>query len=144
MTLFSLLLMESIMKVTTLLSRPALATLLLCASVTAFAAGGGGPRGSDHNSWSPTASSIGRVSANTGPGISLEANTAPVIDDGAAHGKTREQVRAELLQAEEAGLAPVHKNDYPPSAETVARNRARFQQIEQAWNPGRQLTASDQ
>ena len=28
---------------------------------------------------------------------------------------------------------PIQKSDYPPSAETIARNRMHFQQIEQAW-----------
>nr|WP_279609284.1 DUF4148 domain-containing protein [Burkholderia diffusa] len=60
------------------------------------------------------------------------------------YGKTRDQVRAELLQAERAGFAPVNKNDYPPSATTIARNRARFQQIEQAWHGSAQVTASGQ
>lgn len=133
------------MKVTTLLNRPVLATLLLSASVTVFAAGGGGgPRGSGPSPWSPTASSIGRMPANAGPTVPLRADTAPVATGGAVQGKTRAQVRAELLQAEEAGLTPVHKNDYPPSAETVARNRVRFQEIEQAWMAGGHLTASDQ
>ncbi|RKF35914.1 hypothetical protein BCY88_08805 [Paraburkholderia fungorum] len=66
------------------------------------------------------------------------------VTGSAGYGKTRAQVRAELLQAQRAGLAPVHKNDYPPSAETIARNRTRFQQIEQAWHAGDQVTASEQ
>lgn len=133
------------MKVTTLLNRPVLATLLLSVSVTVFAAGGGGnARGSGPNPYSPSSSGIGRMSATTGPAVPLQADTAPVAGDGAVHGKTRAQVRAELLQAEEAGLAPMHKNDYPPSAGTIARNRARFQQIEQAWKAGGQLNASNQ
>ncbi|MFM0388404.1 DUF4148 domain-containing protein [Paraburkholderia dipogonis] len=132
------------MKVTTLLNRPVLATLLLSVSVTAFAAGGGGgPRGSGPNPYSPTAPGIVHMSAHTGPAVPLEADTATVATAGAVQDKTRAQVRAELLHAEEAGLAPVHKNDYPPSAETVARNRARFQQIEQAWKTDGQITASD-
>lgn len=144
MTLFSLLLMESIMKVTTLLNRPVLATLLLSASVTVFAGGGGGARGSDPTPYSSTASRVEHVSANTERAVPLAADTAPVADGQVTHGKTRAQVRAELLQAEEAGLVPVRRNDYPPSAETVAHNRVRFQQIEQAWKAGGQLTASDQ
>lgn len=132
------------MKVTTLLNRPVLAALLLSVSVTVFAAGGGGgPRGSGPNPYSPAAPGTVHMSANTVPAGPLEADTATVAGAGAIQGKTRAQVRAELLHAEEAGLAPVHKNDYPPSAETVARNRARFQQIEQAWKPDGQTTASD-
>ncbi|MGH8783009.1 DUF4148 domain-containing protein [Paraburkholderia sp.] len=36
---------------------------------------------------------------------------------------TRAEVRAQLVQAEAQGLLPVRKNDYPPSATTIARNR---------------------
>jgi hypothetical protein len=70
-------------------------------------------------------------------------NTLSINAAATAPGKTREQVRAELLQAEEAGLVPVHKNDYPPSAETVARNQVRFQQIEQAWQPDGAMTTAE-
>ena len=37
-------------------------------------------------------------------------------------GKTRAEVRAELVQAQREGLVPVPKNDYPPSADTISRN----------------------
>jgi hypothetical protein len=48
--------------------------------------------------------------------------------------KTRAQVQAELLQAEEAGAIPVRSPDYPPSARTIERNRVRFAIIERAWH----------
>ncbi|WP_225031632.1 DUF4148 domain-containing protein [Paraburkholderia sp. XV] len=38
-------------------------------------------------------------------------------------GLTRAQVHAQLLDAEADGLLPVPKNDYPPSAQTIARNK---------------------
>ncbi|MFP3605911.1 DUF4148 domain-containing protein [Paraburkholderia sp. SIMBA_053] len=38
-------------------------------------------------------------------------------------GFTREQVNQELIQAQAQGLLPTH-NDYPPSARTIARNKA--------------------
>jgi hypothetical protein len=38
-------------------------------------------------------------------------------------GLTRAEVRAQLIQAEADGLVPAPKNDYPPSAQTIARNR---------------------
>jgi hypothetical protein len=38
-------------------------------------------------------------------------------------GLTRTEVRAQLIKAEADGLVPTHKNDYPPSAQTIARNR---------------------
>ena len=130
------------MKVTTLLNRSAIVTLLLSASLTAFA-GGGGPRGPAYPYASGT-SNVERVSANTAPTVSFQADANAVAGGNAATGKTRAQVRAELLQAEEAGLVPANKIDYPPSAQTIARNRARFQQVEHAWKSDGQLNASAQ
>ncbi|KLU20533.1 hypothetical protein EOS_41085 [Caballeronia mineralivorans PML1(12)] len=66
------------------------------------------------------------------------------VDGSAGFTKTRAQVRAELLEAERAGTVPIHRNDYPPSAETIAHNRARFQQVERGWRTGDQTTASAQ
>lgn len=37
-------------------------------------------------------------------------------------GLTRAEVRAQLVQAQAEGLVPAPKNDYPPSAATIARN----------------------
>ena len=37
-------------------------------------------------------------------------------------GKTRAQVRAELVQAQRDGVVPAPKHDYPPSAEEIQRN----------------------
>ncbi|RFU45439.1 DUF4148 domain-containing protein [Paraburkholderia sp. DHOC27] len=42
-------------------------------------------------------------------------------------GKTRAEVRAELIQAEQQGLLPGSKNDYPPSPREIAQNRAVYQ-----------------
>jgi Domain of unknown function (DUF4148) len=133
--------MDLIMKVTTLLNRPVIATLLISASLTAFASGGGGPRGAGPYPSSGTLS-VQLASANAAPLAAADA--APVSVANTSTGKTRAQVRSELLQAEEAGLLPTPRNDYPPSAETIARNRARFQQIEHVWKQDGQLTASDQ
>lgn len=38
-------------------------------------------------------------------------------------GLTRAEVRAQLVEAEQQGLLPTNNIDYPPSAETIARNR---------------------
>lgn len=142
------------MKHITLIKQSVFATLLLSAAVTAFA-GGGGPNGS----WRDRYAHANPVSSSQAAAPASVAANAPNADaagwittgqDTSAggrrtdYGKTREQVRAELLQAEQAGFAPVNKNDYPPSAQTVARNRARFQQIEQAWHGNAQVTASGQ
>ncbi|EUC21579.1 DUF4148 domain-containing protein [Paraburkholderia hospita] len=40
-----------------------------------------------------------------------------------SQGKTREQVREELVQAWRDGLLPYKRYEYPPSAETIARNK---------------------
>ena len=93
------------MKLTTLLNRSAIATLLLSASLTAFAGGGGGPRGGAYP-YSPGASNIERVSANTAPTVVFQADATAIVGGNTATGKTRAQVRAELLQAEVAGLVP--------------------------------------
>ncbi|HWT38464.1 MAG TPA: DUF4148 domain-containing protein [Paraburkholderia sp.] len=37
-------------------------------------------------------------------------------------GKTRAEVRAELVQAQREGFVPAPKHDYPPSAEEVQHN----------------------
>ncbi|WDD91647.1 DUF4148 domain-containing protein [Burkholderia sp. FERM BP-3421] len=39
------------------------------------------------------------------------------------YGKSREEVRAELIRAQHEGQVPARKTEYPPSADTVARNR---------------------
>jgi Domain of unknown function (DUF4148) len=127
------------MKAISLLNRTVLATLLVSASVAAFA-GGGGPRSSGPYLYSGT-----RAMAATAAHADASASAANTLstDTSTAPGKTREQVRAELLQAEEAGLIPVHQSDYPPSAATVTNNRVRFQQIEQAWQANSTITAAE-
>jgi hypothetical protein len=40
-----------------------------------------------------------------------------------SQGKTREQVREELVQARRDGLVPSRRHDYPPSAATIKRNK---------------------
>ena len=133
--------MEFIMKLTTLLNRSAIATLLLSASLTAFAGGGRGPRGSAFP-YASGAPNIERVSANSATTVAFQADATAIDGGNATTGKTRAQARAELLQAQEAGLVPVPKNDYPISAEAIARNRARFQQGEHTWRAAGQPTAS--
>lgn len=117
-----------------------LAIVLLSAAVTAFAGGGGpiGPRDVPHAQVNTRA--VPQAAA-AGSSLAQAPSAAVNIQDS---GKTRAQVRAELLQAQRAGMVPMQKNDYPPSATTIARNRARFEQIEQAWRSSGQMTASDQ
>lgn len=142
------------MKRITLFKQSVFTTMLLSVTVTAFAAGGqsNGP-GRNPNPYAVSATGAASRSQETAlaSNVNPRAMVPRTAADGTAnvtgsagYGKTRAQVRAELLEAQRAGLAPVHKNDYPPSAETIARNRVRFQQIEQAWHTGDQVTASEQ
>jgi hypothetical protein len=38
-------------------------------------------------------------------------------------GKTRAEVRQELVQAQHEGTVPASKNNYPPNADTITRNK---------------------
>lgn len=58
---------------------------------------------------------------------------AIVVSDGAlaqvasnAPGKTRAEVRAEIEEARREGWLPYKRHDYPPSRETIRRNRERY------------------
>jgi hypothetical protein len=145
---------ETHMKRITSLKQVAFATLLLSATVTAFAASGGANGlGRNPNLYAPslkssTSHSQQTVLANSAGSESVVLTTGTngpsTTDRIKAYGKTRAEVRAELLEAQRAGTVPVHKNDYPPSVETVARNQARFQQIEQAWRAGGPVVANNQ
>ncbi len=131
----------------TLMKQSLFATLLLSVAAAAFAGGGGGAAGSGRNQYprpisasspQPVAqSAVSAAAANTGSSPA-SSDWAPAAEGSAGVGKTRAQVRAELLQAEEAGLIPTLNAEYPPGADTIARNRAHFRQTEQAWRGGSQ------
>jgi hypothetical protein len=78
------------------------------------------------------------VSSGGADAPSAEAEAAgedgrPAVGIGPELGKTRAQVRAELLQAGEQGMLPPRWVDYPPSAATRERNRENFLRLEQVW-----------
>ncbi|MBF5008659.1 DUF4148 domain-containing protein [Burkholderia pseudomultivorans] len=123
------------MKHLILIKHSVFATLFLSAAVSAFAGGGGGSIGSGRNQY---------PHMNPESGSQSTAPTSVSADTPNPDGMTRAQVRAELLRAERAGFVSPSKNDYPPSATTIARNQARFQQVEQAWRGSEQTTASGQ
>ena len=102
------------MKLTTLLNRSAIATALLSASLTAFAGGGGGPRGPAYP-YSSGAPNVERHSANTASSAAVLANDTAVAGGDAASGKSRSLVQAELLKAREAGWLPTSNAYYPPA-----------------------------
>ncbi|HEY1999758.1 DUF4148 domain-containing protein [Paraburkholderia sp.] len=56
-----------------------------------------------------------------------QASFAQSADTTANTGKTRAEVRADLVQAEAQGVIPGHKTDYPPSPQQIAQNRATYQ-----------------
>lgn len=51
------------------------------------------------------------------------ADGARLVPAAFAQGKTRDEVRQELIRAQHEGVVPAGKNDYPPSAALVARNK---------------------
>ncbi len=58
-------------------------------------------------------------------------------------GLTREQVRAELVNAERAGVIPTSDTQYPPSADQVAQNKAMYQvQFGKSHEPQRWVAGS--
>ncbi|WP_175823256.1 DUF4148 domain-containing protein [Burkholderia sp. BCC0419] len=69
---------------------------------------------------------------------------AQAASSGPVSGKTRAQVQAEILQAGEAGMLPSRGFDYPPNADTISRNRARYLRLEQAWKDDGVLPGASQ
>jgi hypothetical protein len=63
------------------------------------------------------------------PQTTLSSSAAPVVKP-ARQGKTRAEVRQELLQAYKDGLIPTTEADYPPSRRTIERNKALFAESE--------------
>ncbi|WP_350357428.1 DUF4148 domain-containing protein [Paraburkholderia fungorum] len=63
------------------------------------------------------------VAASVGADPVATQSAGNVSAPAAPRGKTREEVRDELAQAYQDGLLPFRKNDYPPSAATIRRNK---------------------
>ncbi|QBR03943.1 DUF4148 domain-containing protein [Paraburkholderia pallida] len=115
-----------------ILNRAALAVVLTSIAVSAHASGGGvcPPEQSTPHSMSVSNGAPDESSAQSDAACPA---VRPVADVSPALGKTRAQVRAELLQAGEEGMLPPRWVDYPPSAATRARNRENFLRVEQVW-----------
>ncbi|WP_082712044.1 DUF4148 domain-containing protein [Burkholderia singularis] len=77
------------------------------------------------------------VALNSGAVVGDSATSSVVSQAQSANtvpsGKTREQVRQELIQAYHDGLLPTSKLDYPPSEATIARNKELHRLIEPKW-----------
>jgi len=99
------------MKHTSLMNRSLFAVLLLSASVSVFAG----------------------VPATTQPADAVAAT--------GSLGKTRAQVHAELIQAEQAGLVPAGSTRYPAGPSLIARNAYNFQQARNWWETHGQRAA---
>jgi len=125
------LIQENIMKATTLLNRTVFAALLISASAAAFA-NGGGPRGSGPYPYSGTAAMA--IAATHADAPASATNTLSADSAAMAPGKTREQVRAELIQAEKAGVVPAGNTRYPAGPSLITRNAYNFQQAKSWWS----------
>ncbi|MFM0197927.1 DUF4148 domain-containing protein [Paraburkholderia strydomiana] len=84
----------------------------------------------DHDYPKSTASTT--LPSPTSGSMSTSNATTPTIQPP-QHGKTREQVVQELVQARREGLVPSGRADYPPSQATIERNRARMQATPPTW-----------
>jgi hypothetical protein len=124
----------------TFLKQSLFATLLLSAATTAFASAVGGSRFVRHNQYPDTSS----ISSSQSVTQSTASSATPTTDSkpspvnagwspaaNGSMGATRPQVRAESVQAERSGMIPALNAEYPPSADTIARNRTLFQQAQQ-------------
>jgi hypothetical protein len=130
---------ESIMKALSFLGRTVVATLLVSASVAAFAGVPvpvyAAPQTISATAPSPTLQ-LAAVDRSVVQPSAPFAGTADVADTASGAGsqaKTRAQVRAELIQAEKAGLIPAGNVRFPAGPETMARNRFDFQSAQSWW-----------
>ncbi|KVO12133.1 hypothetical protein WK05_32660 [Burkholderia ubonensis] len=71
-------------------------------------------------------------SASSTRGAAAVAPASP-FGNSAPSGKTREQVRQELIRAYHDGLLPTSNHDYPPGPETIARNKELHSLREPVW-----------
>ncbi|WP_168789726.1 DUF4148 domain-containing protein [Paraburkholderia aromaticivorans] len=63
------------------------------------------------------------------PETTMSSGAAPAVKP-ARQGKTRAEVRQELIQAYRDGLIATTEADYPPSRRTIERNKALFAESE--------------
>ncbi|WP_063901235.1 DUF4148 domain-containing protein [Burkholderia ubonensis] len=77
----------------------------------------------------------GAYTASSASSTRGAAAVAPAGPSGnsAPSGKTREQVRQELIRAYHDGLLPTSNHDYPPGPETIARNKELHSLREPVW-----------
>ncbi|WP_322058518.1 DUF4148 domain-containing protein [Paraburkholderia sp. J63] len=120
------------MNTAAILNHAVLAAVLTTVAVSVQARGGG-VRPPERSTPHSTFISNGAPDESSMQTDAARADARPGTAVNPALGKTRAQVRAELLQAGEEGMLPPRWVDYPPSAATRARNREDFLRVEQVW-----------
>ncbi|SAK93101.1 hypothetical protein AWB81_05075 [Caballeronia arationis] len=55
--------------------------------------------------------------------VAVVVSIGATLQTAQAQGKSREQVRQELIQAQHDGLTQASKTQFPPNAATIARNK---------------------
>lgn len=118
------------MKAAAISNLSALAVVLTSIAVSAHK-GGGGIRPQEQSTPQFVSVSSGVPDESSAQTDAARADGRPGTEVSPALGKTRAQVRAELVQAGEEGMLPPRWVDYPPSAATSARNPENFIRVEQ-------------
>jgi hypothetical protein len=133
---------ELTMKRTSLLNRSVFAALLLSVSVSVFAGVPTATQSAAQPVAVATSSSdllLAAVDRSGGPLSATSAdpadaaNTADAVAATGNLGKTRAQVRAELIQAEQQGLVPSGNTRYPAGPSLISRNAYNFRQAQSWW-----------
>ena len=119
----------------------AVATVILSVTITAFA-GGGGSAGRMYPA-THEQSAAPNLGAAPDSAVTAAATHTPAPAYSAMQVKTRAQVSAELLQAEQMGIVPAGRIAYPGDPVTIARNQARFQRAEAYWRAHGELAAGN-
>jgi uncharacterized protein DUF4148 len=118
-----------------ILNRSFFAALLLSASVSAFARTPTVAQASQQQVVAVQSADL-QLAAVDRTGTLPAATSSDTTDPAAAppnQGKTRAQVRAELIQAEQQGLVPAGNTRYPAGPDLIARNAYDFQQAKAWW-----------
>lgn len=132
------------MKHNSLLNRSVFGTLLLSAFALVFASAPALAQSGPQPVAVIASSSDLLLAAVEHPGVPAQNMAVDAADSAGNQGKTRAQVRAELIEAERAGVIPVRNAEYPAEPETIARNKVRFEKAESWWlaHGGQQVSAN--
>ncbi|WP_147309922.1 DUF4148 domain-containing protein [Paraburkholderia sp. BL6669N2] len=134
---------EVMMNMISISKQVSMAVLLVSVAVVAHARGGGVSR-PDRSIPHSVALSSENPAESDAATAKASVNMAQAASASPVSGKTRAQVQAEILQAGEAGMLASRGFDYPPNADTISRNRARYLRLEQAWKDDGVLPGASQ